>query len=178
MKRNLTVVLAVLGMAFQLTAQPRVVTLTVNQPYQTNNLDIADFEHAKILTALDSGSGAGTVSYVHLLKGNADIAFGQLLGPHNGGKPNDSPAGLVVAGPATISLRCAARPGPKSPALVTVEVCPTAYPVTNSVVLGPGQGGEINLESSTNLIQWIPATNGVYTAEAAMFFRMHLRRIQ
>ena len=81
---------------------------------------------------------------------------------------------LVVKGPATFKLV-----GGASPTLLTLKVMPEAYPPDKSVIVAPTTNQvQITLESSTNLVNWASATNGVYgSPDEARFFRIHLQKL-
>lgn len=151
------------------TAQPRIITIIQTSANQTNTVNIADFEYVKVLSLRDFANN----STLAVSTSGANIVYG----PNSPGGINAS-LGLVIAGPAQVTIRTGNSRFASDPLFVTMEIGPTAYPVTNSVTLGLGQGAEVNLESSTNLVQWTGTTNGLYTAEQAMFFRLHLRRVQ
>ena len=87
------------------------------------------------------------------------------------GRTDTSP--FIIAGPATIELR-------GTGGLATFRVYPESYPPDKSILVAPGAGGAaITLECSTNLVDWMTATNGVYTNQpAAKFFRIRAERIQ
>lgn len=181
MKTYLIAGLAVLAIAFQARAQSRIVTIVQAAPNQTNTVHIADFEHVKVLSARDLCGWSTDIDRGRLSIDTQSAKISYFLA--NSFRQNitwPDPVGVTCAGPADVAVTSGSFPDrrPDSPVFVTLEVCPSAYPVTNTITLGPGQGAEINLESSTNLVQWTPTTNGVYTAESAMFFRTHLRRIQ
>jgi hypothetical protein len=172
-------------------AQQQVVSIVLSGANQTNSVQISSYQYAKILTAVDADTSADP---------GADLNFyswGQLtLGPINFNIPhlpqgdpqafnangitvNAPPlAGLTVAGPTTISITSGSNLARNGSILVTLQIFPEAYSVTNSVTLGPGQGAAINLQGSTDLVNWSPTTNGVYTAQSAMFFRLQLQRLQ
>jgi len=169
-------------------AQPQVVSIVLSGPNQTNTVQITSFQYVKILTAVDGDTSAFNGSY--------GSSWGQLvLGPlnfniphvpqgepaaFNGNTTVNAPplAGLTLAGPNAISVTSGSNLARNGSILVTVEIFPEASSVTNSVTLGPGQGAAINLEGSTDLVSWSPTTNGVYTAQSAMFFRLQLQRLQ
>lgn len=92
---------------------------------------------------------------------------------------NSVPAGFfdpcVVAGPATLSMVSVNG----NPGFCTVKITPESFPPDKTIIVLPGTGGgNITMECSTNLIQWTPASNGVYTnLSEARFFRIRLDRI-
>lgn len=79
---------------------------------------------------------------------------------------------LIIAGPATLELR-------GTGGIATFRLTPESYPPDKSVLVAPGAGGAaIALECSTNLVDWLTTTNGVYTNQpAAKFFRIRADRI-
>jgi hypothetical protein len=172
----------------QAAAQPQVVSILLSGANQTNTVQIASFQYAKVLTATDADTSEwagyywGGNSWSQLILGTSPaIAFNIPHVPQ--GEPitlgNAPPlAGVTVAGPTSISVTTGPNSARNGPVLVTLEIQPSAYSVTNSVTLGPGQGAAINLEGSTNLVNWSPTTNGIYTAQSAMFFRLQLQRLQ
>lgn len=190
MKTCLITALASIAAVTQLAAQPSIVSIIQTSTNQTNIVHVADFQYVKVLTAVDQlPIGNGTSAGI----GSGAIGLGGVSFPiptqPNGWGPFTyagntlvqvgSLVGVALAGPVDVKITSGSvARSPSTPLLVTLEIGPGAYSVTNSVILGPGQGAAINLESSTDLLTWGPATNGVYTAPAAMFFRLHLQRIQ
>jgi hypothetical protein len=186
MKTCLITILAAVAAVTQLAAQPAqpsITSIIQTSTNQTNIVHIADFQYVKVLTAVDQQSsgaihlGGATFSIPSLPNGNGP--FGFIWNSQWQTTGIGSLVGLALAGPADVTITSgSATRTPSTPLLVTLEIGPGAYSVTNSVTLGPGQGAAINLESSTDLVTWASATNGVYTVPAAMFFRLHLQRIQ
>lgn len=185
---HLAATIAAFATVLNAAAQPQVVSIVLSGANQTNAVQIASFQYAKILTATDADTSSFNGAYGQ--------SWGQLaLGPinfniphvpqgeeavYNGSTFVNAPplAGLTIAGPTSISVTTGQNTSRNGPILVTIEILPSAYSVTNSVTLGPGQGAAINLEGSTDLVNWSPTTNGNYTAQSAMFFRLTLQRIQ
>jgi hypothetical protein len=176
--------IAVIATVQKAAAQPQIVSIWLSGTNQSTNVQIASFQYAKVLTATGAPcncdswgqlifgtSPAISFNIPHRPDGDAAIYVGGTIGTVNA----PPLAGLAVAGPTSISVTTGVSSGP---ILVTLEILPSAYSVTNSVTLGPGQGAAINLEGSTDLVNWSPTTNGVYTAPSAMFFRLHLQRLQ
>lgn len=83
---------------------------------------------------------------------------------------------LVVAGPATIKLDA----GINRTLFCTFRVSPEPFPPDRTVIVLPGTNQTlVTLECSTNLVHWLPATNGVYgPMPAAKFFRIKLEKPQ
>jgi hypothetical protein len=147
---------------------------------QTNTVTIGDFESVKILTARDHQVGFGCAPNASITITKSPGAFKvSPVGAYAATAVPLYPEALTIAGPAVVAVEsggCSGHRTSATPLVVTLEISPIAYPVTNTVAVGPGQSAEINLQASTNLVQWTSATNGVYTAEQALFFRLYLRR--
>ena len=90
--------------------------------------------------------------------------------------------GTTVAGPAVITLTQVYNsiyldPDPNyRGALLTVKLSPMTASPQQTVVVAPGMGVvSIALESSTNLVNWFDATNGIY-GDNLRFFRVRLTK--
>ena len=60
---------------------------------------------------------------------------------------------------------------------MTVKITPLTFPPQKAVTVAPGMGNvQIALESSTNLLNWADATNGVYSDDLR-FFRVKLTKV-
>jgi hypothetical protein len=83
--------------------------------------------------------------------------------------------GIPVTGPATITASCARG----NSVIVTVKITPDSFDVNKTVTLLPGTNQVyITLESSTNLVNWADATNGVYgSPDTARFFRIKMNTL-
>jgi hypothetical protein len=129
----------------------------VIEPYQTAELlSIFALESASLLVVKD-----GTTGYNSF--GNQ--ASGFRFHP------------VVVAGPAVLQLTRGTQPGSSN--MATFRLTPEPYPVGSALLVPPGPGGaSVALECSTNLVDWSPAPNGVYTNQpVAKFFRIRLDKI-
>lgn len=83
--------------------------------------------------------------------------------------------GTIMKGPATVVL--VGQLG--TPAYLTLKIMPESFPPDKTVILPPGTNQvQVTLESSTNLVNWAAATNGVYgSPNEARFFRIHLQKL-
>jgi hypothetical protein len=81
------------------------------------------------------------------------------------------PRGTVLVGPASISLD-----SPNS--YLTVQITPDAYDVNKTLILPPSTNQFfVTLETSTNLVSWCDATNGIYgSPDLARFFRIRMQK--
>ena len=171
----LTLLLSVLGVA----AQERYVTLA--QPYFYDN---QNFQHVATNTLeIVSGETAHLVSLVRGTPGSCSLYVekdGARVGVYPptlvtfGGSGSHSPTDpLVVNGPARLLLV-------GSGGMATLKITPDQYPPDRTVVVPGGPGGAtVTMECSTNLVNWVPATSGVYTnLPGVKFFRIKLDRIQ
>ena len=166
----LALLLSVLGVA----AQERYVTLAQpsffdNQNLQrlaTNTLEIVSGETAHLVSLLNGDSGNCSLyvekdgARVHVRTSTRDAFY----------VPRDP---LVVNGPARLLV--VGRGG-----MATLKITPDQYPPDRTVVVPGGPGGAtVTMECSTNLVNWVPATSGVYTnLPGVKFFRIKLDRIQ
>jgi hypothetical protein len=94
--------------------------------------------------------------------------------PSTGSQGSDSTHGTSVVGPATFSFECAGYG-----AMLTVKITPIVYDVNKTLIIPPGTNQVyVGLESSTNLVNWGDATNGVYgSPDVARFFRIRMQRL-
>jgi hypothetical protein len=139
--------------ALTVSAQQRIITITQTTDNQTNTVNVADFEYVKVLSGRDLAGSYPSSLAVSKAGANMQWAIGKGVISASG---NIGVDGLVFAGPAqvTINSGTTAFGGSRtSPLFVTLEIGPIAYPVTNSITIGPGQSAEVNLENSTNLVQ-------------------------
>ena len=83
--------------------------------------------------------------------------------------------GIPVTGPATITASSVRG----NPVFITVKITPDSFDVNKTVILLPGTNQVyITLESSTNLVNWANATNGVYgSPDTARFFRITMKAL-
>ena len=60
--------------------------------------------------------------------------------------------------------------------MLTVKIIPETYDVNKTVILPPTTNQvQVTMESSTNLVTWVTATNGIYgSPDSARFFRIKL----
>jgi len=91
--------------------------------------------------------------------------------------------GSKVAGPATFMVFTSMSGeisdflNSPSNSFMTVKITPLTYSPQKSVTVAPGMGNvQIELESSTNLLTWAAATNGVYNDDLK-FFRVKLTKL-
>lgn len=165
----LTSVLA-LSLVFLAVGQDaRYVTVTepiesgnpVNWP--TNSIQIMDYETGEYISAV------GNSTYISVIK-NGLLFSGVSASAASGG------VGTTVRGPALFVL--SANSG--GPSAMTVKITPVSFPPNQTLIVPPGTNQVlISLESSTNLVNWQAATNGVYgSPTSANFFRIHLTNLQ
>ena len=66
---------------------------------------------------------------------------------------------------------------PTNSTVMTVKIIPVNYDVNKTLILPPGTNQvAIALETSTNLVNWSTATNGIYgSPDEARFFRIHMQ---
>jgi hypothetical protein len=86
------------------------------------------------------------------------------------------PARHVIAGPALV--RVISSTSSYIQGYVTFKITRESFPPDKTVVIPQGQGANIIMECSTNLIDWVVASPGVYTnVPSAKFFRIRPERV-
>jgi hypothetical protein len=151
----------------------------------TNSIEIAEGEAGELI-CLESGTDGWNldprVLYVTVTKNGLIVAArpASYLTSNSSGA---TPRGTTVAGPATFSLTASYNTGaPPSPqytksGLMTVKISPMIFGPDKTVVVAPGMGNvQVGMESSTDLVQWAWATNGVYS-DNLRFFRIKLTKL-
>lgn len=161
-------------------AKADIISLTATAPTgtsATNQIVIQTNQTAQILHLRDL-SGQGQVT---IIKDNANLTYTESRISSAG---NNLP---IVSGPATI-LVTAIQPssfGGNDNILCTISVAQTTQIATNQfipntgVVIPADSGGPVTivLESSVDLINWIPADPGTYgTSTTNRFFRVRATR--
>jgi hypothetical protein len=151
-----------------LSAEARIVTLTVNgnpgNASRTNQMTIAASESVEWIARY----GADITAIV--VKDGISFTW----------QPSDSysqqfPQRQIVSGPATV--RVISTSSAFMEGYVTFNITPEAFPPDKTIVIPQGQGANIALECSTNLIDWTSASPGLYTnVAAAKFFRIRAER--
>ena len=159
-------------------AEARYVTLSVSGTNQTEQLTLQDFEVARLVSASDPQSAfsltvaKSSFSTFFLYK---DLQGCSFCSPYY-----VPPKSIVATGPATFTLMSGIDSrSTNNGAFITFEILPETSPVDKTLIVPPGTNRvEITLESSTNLVSWATATNGVYgSPDEARFFRIHLRKL-
>jgi len=169
-----TLIIALLLVTLTGFASAGVVTLTAQSRDGTNGvaeLSIGPYELAEVISFPRSVNG-GYQSRLEIRKDG--VSFWHFVEPLRTDAPAVDFDPVVVAGPATLRLVAG------SIGMCTVRVSPEAFPPDRSILLAPGTNqARITLECSTNLVQWFPATNGVYgPLPEAKFFRIKLEPLQ
>lgn len=146
----------------------------------TNIITIADYESGELISVLTtnaSTSNQGWPFYVQVkkdnftftLKSSASFMFGAI-----GSATSGTGVGDVIRGPATFSLLDTY--GAQG---FTVRITPVSFPPNQTLIVPPGTNQvQISMESSTNLVNWQTATNGIYgSPETVRFFRMKMTNL-
>jgi hypothetical protein len=147
--------------------QARMVTLTTNgnpgSPTRTNEMILGPNESIEAV-----GWYPGAI--VNIIKDGITFIWGydDRLGVNT-----QTPLPHVLAGPALVRVISY-----DSQAYVTFKITPESFPPDKTVVIPQGQGANIIMECSTNLIDWTVAAPGVYTnVPSAKFFRIRPERV-
>ena len=143
----------------------------------TATIQIQSYESAAVVSA----SGNQNTVLLTVDKGAKQWGFDgdDLMGhPQTSGNGDITfipPKSIVFRGPTTFTLFYASEA--VVPAYVTLEITPQSFPADQTVIVPPGTNQVyVGLESSTNLVNWSTATNGVYgSPDAARFFRIHMQ---
>lgn len=166
MKTLLCTIIALCTIQTIAFAQCRYVTIQASgEDPCTNTVEIAANETVELLSALPAAS-SGPYYTVTITKGERTdtVLFGNVI---NFNRP------VIVRGPARIGLT-----GGTS-GFCTMKIIPDTFPVDKTIVIPAGTtGATITLECSTNLIDWVIATNGFYSAtNTSTFFRIRAERV-
>ncbi len=147
----------------------------------TNTISIADFESGELISVLITNSSTVNVGYPHYVKAVKDgysfvmKSSGSYRNPNGGGSDVSSGVGDIIRGPATYSLL-----DYSSAQGFTIRITPVSFPPNQTLIVPPGTNSvQVSMESSTNLVNWATATNGVYgSPETVRFFRMKMTNLQ
>lgn len=85
---------------------------------------------------------------------------------------------IVVSGPGGVAFM--ASPSATNTSLLTVEITTPdpAFPADRTAMIPAGQGAQVNLECSTDLISWGAVLPGSFTNNpTAKFFRIHAEKV-
>lgn len=170
-----TPVLGFLMLAACTQLQARIITLTVPRPpdgqSSSNEISIATNEIACVQSwYVLSSSG----TRIHVVKDG--IVF-EIVPSVVDGRPVYPP--IKIAGPATLRLVSSnLSPGQGYQSFCTIEITPESFPPDKTIVIPQGDGANITMECSTNLIDWSTASLGVYTnVPSVKFFRLRAERV-
>lgn len=150
----------------------------------TNTITIADYESAELICVLNTNAAVSEISpsatavkatkngYSFMLHSSASrFAYSGSGGMTASGN------GDVLRGPATFQL---AGINFLSAQGFTIKITPVSFPPNQTLIVPPGTNQvQISMESSTNLLNWAAATNGVYgSPETVRFFRLKMTNLQ
>jgi hypothetical protein len=145
--------------SFSEDARYETVTISLNQQgvVATNQIEIADYETGQVAGFGETPGLRGYIKYSFRKNG---LTF---------------PTGGPVRGPAVFYLT-ATSPGDQVGGYITVKITPVSFPPDKTLIVPPGTNQvQISLESSTNLVSWASATNGIYgSPDSAHFFRLKM----
>ncbi|MCI0744046.1 MAG: hypothetical protein L0Y58_01455 [Verrucomicrobia subdivision 3 bacterium] len=152
-----------------------VVTLSVGDTQTSDSVSIDATQVADLKSFVEKewpDDSTGVLLEVQLTN-RTHLIEGFYLRPNDRGYRGP----LTIRGPATISLR--QIPGTDGKAFSTFAISPEAFPADKAITIPAGTGGaQVTLESSTDLVNWASATNGVYTnLTTARFFRIRADRL-
>ena len=156
--------------------QERYVSLTVSTAKRTNSIEIVEGETAHVISVspglLGTGATSAEAPSVYAQKDQQTVLLGNgvstgTVTPYIGQFPTPP----AVAGPARLVLI-----GPSG--LATFRISPNFSDPQKTAIVLPGldNAALVCMQCSTNLVDWFPATNGVYSGDVAKFFRIHLEK--
>jgi hypothetical protein len=158
--------------ATKLLAEERLVTLVVNwetthnaAALVTNQTSIQSYESAELLYLQGNASSGSVVDFI-----KDDVVFSlDFYSMNNSGWIQRKP--VAIAGPAVVRLRTTTA---MQQSFCTLKISPASFPPSQTLIIPPGTNQvSISLECSTNLLSWLPATNGLYSdTNSAKFFRI------
>ena len=163
-----SILILAVGCCLASAQSERYVTITAKpippSEKATNICAITEGEAAEIISVQPTST-----SYVTIGKEGIVAPYYTAADVSAGGK------GTIIKGPATFTLLAQSS----TAAFLTLKIMPEAYPPDKSVIVAPTTNQvQITLESSTNLVNWASATNGVYgSPDEARFFRIHLQKL-
>jgi len=175
---SLLVALAILTVCLGNTASCRVVTLTLGGAKTNDSITLGTNEVVTVIT----GEGRGVVTWEKdgLSFGNIDSSyyFAQEFNPATAyAGTTHQPYKLVIGGPAKLNFQRGPGSG-TDPSYLTIQLDSDQFPPDKTVIVPEGTGANIILESSTNLINWSPASPGLYTNRIGnLFFRIRADRL-
>ena len=162
MKSNCLLIAALCFAVFTAHAQSeRYVTLILSPSSgmpNSNSLAIAENETAQVVDLIKQPN-TSLARFTFIKDGISFTNSGQFL---------KGPASLVLS-----------SPGYHLGAMATVKLSPDSYDANKTLILPPGTNQVyVALESSTNLVNWADATNGVYgSPDTARFFRIRMETL-
>jgi hypothetical protein len=163
-------VASVFAIAAVLPAQDITLTSTATGGYPIyQTIDIATNQTLEILSA-SQGASLDFLSPVIPQATFGIKSANQIF--------NQLPAPVVIAGPATIRF-CKGTGGTTSE-YATFRICPQAFPAEKTEIIpNLSNGATVTFQTSTNLVDWVATTNGIYSGtNGALFFRIKMDRAE
>jgi hypothetical protein len=163
---SLVLIVAGCSLASAQTWQYVTLTATPLAPSEsaTNTYAIADAQAAEIISVQSP-----SFAYLSITKDGVSFPYWRAADNNPGGK------GTIIQGPATFTLLAQSS----TAAYLTLKLMPESFPPNQTLILPPGTNQvSITLESSTNLVNWSSATNGIFgSPDEARFFRIHMQKL-
>lgn len=173
--KTLASITAALALAFNVQAE--IITLTAfsdwNFPPDATKNTTASID----ITADQTIELLSTVPAHGTTRPQIEIRIGEALVGYAQDPPIAVAMPLVVRGPAKLTLIPARASGHS---MATFRITPERVDPTKTVIVYPGTNNavQVTLLCSTNLTDWFPATNGIYSGLVAKFFRIGLERLE
>lgn len=156
------------------------VVVPANSLGNTNSprLTITADQTIELLSVMSYGSDNVWPVILDVDKEGAEVRVRPIMGSALGARepgPYTKPemTQFILRGPATI--KAGSTVGNNS--LLTFRITPNKVDPTKTAIVYPGihNTAKVNLISSTNLTDWIVATNGIYSGDVAQFFRIDIQ---
>lgn len=165
------------ALALVLNVQSEIITLSAYAPPQgedpakryTQSVEIGADQTIELLSTSRRDGNA----IISIEREGHELIWQRTLAPLTL-QPTDT---LLLRGPAKLTLKGADG---GAYILATFRITPERVDPTKTVIVYPGtnNAAQVTLLCSTNLTDWFPATNGVYSGPVAKFFRIGLEKVE
>ena len=140
----------------------------------TNTLELLSGQTAHLVSLIGAYNG-NPYAYVYVEKDDISFWLATSVSAFSSHDPNGItafPTPPAVTGPAKLVL--VGYGG----GLATFRISPNFTDPQKTAIVLPGADNAalVTMEYSTNLVDWFPATNGVYAGDVAKFFKIHLEK--
>lgn len=177
-KNMKTIALLALALTAISTLRAEIVTLTAYDDYSGPKYDASKLSTESIEITREQ-----TITLLSIVPYYAVTPTAQLWVTKNEHRVYYAPSlynaqpqpPFVIKGPAKITLATERRDGA---VFATFQITPERVDPTQTVIVYPGtnNAAKVTMLCSTNLADWSPATNGLYSGDVAKFFRIGIEK--